>query len=132
MLEGLGKSKIEIFTIFVKTPYQIYELANMDSSLSIDRIKYIINGLLSKPEIILFGSRARGDDKGNSDYDLLIILENSVDIPERLRYQSLIRKVLAEHDINSDVIIQSRDDFEIKKNLPGHIVRSAFKEGVRL
>jgi len=104
----------------------------MDSSLSIDRIKYIINGLLSKPEIILFGSRARGDDKGNSDYDLLIILENSVDIPERLRYQSLIRKVLAEHDINSDVIIQSRDDFEIKKNLPGHIVRSAFKEGVRL
>jgi len=87
----------------------------MSSSSARDIIKDTVYGFLSNPEIILFGSRARGDDQLLSDYDLLIILEHPIDIPTRLKYQSIIRKRLAEKDIMSDVIVQSYADVKIKK-----------------
>jgi len=67
-----------------------------------------------------------------SDYDLLIIVDHLIDLNNRLLFQSKIRKELATKNILSDVIIQSQSDLEIKKSLPGHIVRTAFMEGVKL
>lgn len=83
-------------------------------------------------EIILFGSRARNEATESSDYDLLIILNNSVQSIERLQFQAFIRKKLAAQNILADIIVQSRSDIELKKNFRGHIVRAALEEGVIL
>ena len=81
-------------------------------------------------EIILFGSRARNENLRDSDYDLLIIVEKQFDSRKKLKYQALIRKDLAVKEILADIIIQSNADIEIKRNLPGHIMRSSIKEGI--
>lgn len=101
----------------------------MSLDQSIDIIKGIVNGLISDPEIILFGSRAKGGFNNRSDYDLLIIVDHPLDRSTRLHYQALLRKHLAMKGILSDVIVQSKSETEIKRNLTGHIVKSALIEG---
>lgn len=98
----------------------------------IAEIKKVISNYLPDSDVIMFGSRARGDNRLNSDYDLLIISEDLLDDHQRLHFQALIRKSLAKLYILADIIIQSRSGIETKSNLPGHIVRSAMKEGVRV
>jgi len=104
----------------------------MNPDPSLDIIKATVNELILNPEIILFGSRARGSENPGSDYDLLIIIEEPIDVSVRLHYQAILRKRLAEKDILSDVIVQSRNEMEVKKNLPGHIVQSAMMEGIHV
>jgi len=99
-----------------------------DSTLN--QIKSSVSEVLPQSEIILFGSRARNENLFDSDYDLLIIVREQFDSSEKLKFQALIRKNLAVKNILADVIIQSKADIEIKRNLLGHIVRSAMQEGV--
>ncbi len=36
-------------------------------------------------DIFLFGSRARGDNKNDSDWDILIVTEHTFDIKEKMK-----------------------------------------------
>ena len=105
-------------------------LKTKDSILN--QIKYFVREILPESEIILFGSRARNEDLIDSDYDLLIVVDKQFDSLEKLKFQALIRKQLAVRNILADIIIQSKAEIEVKKNLPGHIVRSAIQEGVNV
>ena len=98
----------------------------------ISEIKKVINSFLPESEVIMIGSRAKGDNQPNSDYDLLIISRDPLDDPQRMHFQALIRKSLAKQNILADIIIYSRNVIEAKSNLPGHIVRAAIREGVHV
>ena len=105
---------------------------NIESDVNIISIKSTVKELIPGAEIFLFGSRANGMDQDTSDYDLLIVVDHSISRTDRLLFQSKVRKKLAAQNILSDVIVQSQSDVEIKKSLTGHIVRTAFLEGVKL
>ena len=47
--------------------------------LKLPEIKTVICHLLPDAEVFLFGSRARGDDRCDSDYDLLVIVRTPLD-----------------------------------------------------
>lgn len=81
---------------------------------------------------ILFGSRARGDAGGSSDYDLMIIVGRPCSQSEKLAVANRIRSFLAERLINADVIVKSSDEVECYKELSGSIVRNALSEGVTI
>ena len=49
----------------------------MDSNLIIDRIKKSIYSNDPKADAYLFGSRARGDNRLDSDWDILILIDSS-------------------------------------------------------
>ena len=85
---------------------------------------------LTLKEIILFGSRARGDFDPKSDYDILIIIKKTIPISEKIRISEIMNSYLVEHLIPSDIIIKSIDEVEYYKNKIGHVVREALKEGV--
>jgi predicted nucleotidyltransferase len=93
-------------------------------------IKKVISYFLPESDVIMFGSRARGDNYINSDFDLLIITNETLYDRLRLHFQALIRKSLAHKHILADIIIQTRKGVKEKSRLPGHIVRSAMKEGI--
>jgi predicted nucleotidyltransferase len=82
--------------------------------------------------ILLFGSHARGEADPESDYDILVITERPVDIRSKFSLRTRIRKLLLEKGIRCDVLIQSEQEIQTKKELPGHIVRSALRDGVPL
>jgi len=96
------------------------------------RIVDVVQSVVHGARVILFGSHARGQATAGSDYDLLVVIQQSLDAGCKLALRTQIRKRLLEEGIRSDVLIQSDDEVRRKQNLPGHIVRSILREGVVL
>ncbi|MCL0057329.1 nucleotidyltransferase domain-containing protein [Dehalococcoidia bacterium] len=82
--------------------------------------------------IILFGSRARGDFSKSSDYDFLIVTEKTFTIKEKMKIAKKIRVVLAEFYIPADIIIKSEEELENFRHRIGTVTREALKEGMEI
>lgn len=80
--------------------------------------------------IYLFGSYARGGDTADSDVDLLIVEDNRFG-PGRDRWSELkrIRKALKRFRIPKDVLVYSREEFEMWEDSASHVVAHAVREG---
>lgn len=80
--------------------------------------------------IILFGSRARGDARADSDVDLLVV-ETEPFSPQRSRRKEAARLYMALRGlaVSKDILLYSREEFEHFKNSPNHVVGRAHREG---
>ncbi|MGE0018756.1 MAG: nucleotidyltransferase domain-containing protein [Draconibacterium sp.] len=103
---------------------------NNAESLSI--IREITHRFLPESKVLLFGSRARNDYNPESDYDFLVITSKPIEIRERRILKSMIRKELARFKIPADILIQSEEEVNSKKEITGHILKQVIKEGVVL
>ena len=83
-------------------------------------------------KLILFGSRARGDYKKYSDWDLLIVTKKGLSRKEKQKLAHLVRKELAEYFIDGDIIIKSKKEIQQRKDVIVSIVKIAVKEGIVL
>jgi predicted nucleotidyltransferase len=96
-------------------------------------IKSMVNSFLPNAQVLLFGSRARGESSIDSDYDLLVITQETFAPRTKMNWESKIRKALVnELNMPFDVIIQSKKEVSEKKDLSGHIVYYAMKEAVEI
>jgi predicted nucleotidyltransferase len=77
-------------------------------------------------QIILFGSRGRGEADDRSDVDLLVIKRQVAD-----RYEELIEldQSLAGIIMPVDILLVSEAEFEERSNQPGTVERAARQEG---
>jgi predicted nucleotidyltransferase len=98
----------------------------------IDIIKLIVHQYLPDSQVLLFGSRARNQFRNDSDYDILLVINENLSPKEKMPIITKIRKSLLQSEIRSDILIQSKNEVERNKNLPGHIVRSILKEAIIL
>ena len=98
----------------------------------IEIIKHTSREYLPDAEVFLFGSRARKNASSDSDYDILLITNVELLPKDKLPIRTKIRKSLLTIGIRSDILIQSKTEVEIKKNLPGHIVRKILREAILL
>lgn len=98
-----------------------------------DKINGVVKAYFPDARILLFGSHARGDDNKDSDYDLLVIIKKTVSPREKMDWRSKINKALVYAlDAPFDILLNSEEEVQRKKELPGHIVRWALKEGIEL
>lgn len=76
----------------------------------------------------LFGSRARGEGRPGSDYDILVIIDDRSGIDRALIYDYVLDQNLA-HGIDLSLKIYGKDewDFYQKKGVP--FVRTVLAEG---
>jgi predicted nucleotidyltransferase len=95
-------------------------------------IKVTVEQFIPGADARLFGSRARNDFDSDSDYDILVITDEEFSPNEKLPIKTAIRKELLKAGIRSDIMIQSKKEIEVKKNLPGHIIRNILKEAIML
>jgi predicted nucleotidyltransferase len=103
---------------------------NNSESLSI--IRETANKILPGCRVVLFGSRARKDNSMDSDYDFLVITKETIDIRKKRILKSAMRKELARFKIPADILIQSEEEINSKKEITGHILKQVMKEGVDL
>ena len=97
---------------------------------AIQIIKEIIeNRGLKVLRIILFGSRAKGNAKEDSDWDFLVIVDKDLDRKKKWDIIIKIKRKLAELKIPNDIIINSIREFEEKKDNVGYITYYALREG---
>lgn len=80
--------------------------------------------------IILFGSRARGDARPDSDVDLLVV-EREPFSPQRSRRKEAARLYMALRGlpVSKDILLYSQDEFDHWKNSLNHVAGRAHREG---
>ena len=83
---------------------------------------------LYRPDrIYLFGSKARGDFRPDSDYDLMVLLPD--DAPPELREGRLAYEALWEMGVGADVLIWLRSDFERRAHVVASLPATILREG---
>ena len=104
----------------------------MTTQLS-QNIKSVVHSFLPQAKVLLFGSRARGDNQLESDYDVIIITETSLHEKDKITWQGKLRKALIKSlQAPVDVLINSDEEISKKRKLPGHVVQYAMEEGIML
>ena len=93
-----------------------------------DQIVALITSKISPEKIVLFGSYARGDNKENSDIDILIIVKN---LGNERKITGLLNKELLNNNISIpiDFLAIDYDKYNKLKNKIGYIYKSIDKEG---
>jgi|APGre2960657444_1045066.scaffolds.fasta_scaffold86979_1 predicted nucleotidyltransferase len=96
-------------------------------------IKSTVQAFLPDAQVLLFGSRARENDTKYSDYDILVITQQAYAPREKINWESKISKALVNLlRAPFDVILQSDEEINLRKNSKGHIVYYAMKDAVKL
>ena len=81
-------------------------------------------------QVILFGSRARGEEREESDVDLVVV-EAEPFGPKRSRHKEMVRlyKVLADFPVSADVLVYSHDEVDYWRDSLNHVLARALREG---
>ena len=78
--------------------------------------------------VLLFGSRAWGDQDTFSDYDLLVITSQTFSPKEKIKLNTLLNHAISKAlKIPVDLLINSEEEVREKQDLPGHVVRTAIR-----
>jgi predicted nucleotidyltransferase len=92
-----------------------------------------VQSKLPGSRVLLFGSRARGDQDNLSDYDLLVITPLTYASHEKIHLTTQLDRAIVEAiNIPIDLLLSSEEEVFQKQQLPGHIIRSAIREGIPL
>lgn len=81
-------------------------------------------------QVILFGSRARGDSMEESDVDL-VVLESSPFEEGRSRHAEEVRlyNALSDFRVSKDILVYSQKDAEYWRDSLNHVLARALREG---
>jgi predicted nucleotidyltransferase len=94
-----------------------------------DMVQVIVEA--ANPEqIILFGSRSRGESRVGSDIDLLIVESDPFD-EKRSRRKEMARlwRALASFPFAKDILVYSRDEVVYWRSSLNNVVARALREG---
>jgi len=92
-----------------------------------------IRQLIPAAEVRLFGSRARGQARPDSDVDLLITAPDAW-LAQRDRFTLLAELwgAVAQPDLSVDLVLHSSSEADRRAQEPGSLVQEAFSHGVLL
>jgi len=82
------------------------------------QVKEKVKAIDSQAEVILFGSRARGDAREDSDWDFLVLLEKPVSFEEEDIILNTVYKIELEVDEIITPVIENKPHWEMLKVTP--------------
>jgi len=83
-------------------------------------------------KIILFGSRARGDYREDSDWDILVVTKRKLDREKMISFLSKVYLRLAKYGTDADILVKAKEEFVRKSRFYGSIFYFIKNEGVRI
>ena len=96
----------------------------------IDQMVKAVVDEVDPEQVILFGSRARGEEHEESDVDLVVV-EAEPFGRERSRHKEMVRlyKVLADFPVSADVLVYTHDEVDYWRDSLNHVLARALREG---
>ena len=97
-----------------------------------EMLKDAISRVDPRSEVVLYGSRARGEAQSGSDWDILVLVEGQLDSQR----EETIRSALYEVELNTGevitAIVHPRMEWEsrLRENLP--FSRNVARDGIKL
>lgn len=104
----------------------------MDRDTLLTQVKQAVLGIEPTAEVILYGSRARGDSNADSDWDFLILVDGQVDDDRVDAIRHSLYEIEWESDQVLSSIVRSRDQWNSRplNGTPFH--RNVELEGIAL
>ncbi len=82
--------------------------------------------LVDPVRIVLFGSRAAGHARPESDYDLLVVVDEA---PDRRQTRIAIRRSLSDLPVSEDIVVATGEEVGRAPSMIGDVLRSAVLTG---
>lgn len=86
----------------------------------------------SVKEIVLFGSKARGDSDAESDLDVLVVLNDEVDDDIRKKVFSLSFELELKYDVIFGILVEQKDFWDSPRGRSMPIRWNIDKEGIEV
>jgi len=80
-------------------------------------IRTCVNSIDNNAEVILYGSRARGDERKDSDWDILILTDYSVDPSQERRFRDKLYDLELETGEPFSVFVYSKNEWQTKQRI---------------
>jgi len=103
----------------------------MESSSLLSKVKEAILAIAPDAEVILFGSRARGDYRPDSDWDLLVVTDEADNSKSKHRIRDRLTDFLFAEDALITALFIHRAIWSAGKS-PSPVISEIRKEGVKL
>jgi uncharacterized protein len=84
-----------------------------NETAAIEEATQVLKERFPVKEVILFGSKARGDSDPESDIDLLLLTTEPIDWKERHQIVDALFEVEMEHDVVISIIVNTLDDMKV-------------------
>ncbi len=91
---------------------------NQRDKLIADEVKSAVWEFDPAASVTLFGSRARGDARPDSDYDFLVLFSRPVDFSFRQQVLDRLYQIELEHDCVLGLLIENSAYWEMLGNTP--------------
>jgi len=102
----------------------------IDKNTLLKRVKAAVQALAPGAEIILYGSRARGTARSDSDWDLLILLPVAVNHSLEIQIKDCLYDIELETDTVLSSIIRSKQDWLSERYAVLPLRQKIEKEGI--
>ena len=82
-------------------------------------------------DVILYGSRARGDERNDSDWDILILTDYPVDLQTERKFRDKLYDLELETGESFSVFVYSKNEWKTKQRITP-FYQNVSQEGIRL
>jgi len=97
----------------------------------LERIKQSVYEVEPESEIILFGSRARGDERIDSDWDILILIPKESSLREEQKFRHKLYEIELYYGQAISTFVHSKKEWE-KKHQITPLYQNIKQEGIRI
>ncbi len=94
-------------------------------------IRHYINAIDPKADVILYGSRARGDERPDSDWDILVLTDYSVDLITERKFRDKLYDLELETGEPLSIFVYSKNDWQTKQRITP-FYENVTQEGIRI
>lgn len=94
-------------------------------------IRQYVNAVDPTAEVILYGSRARGDERHDSDWDILILTDEQADLSVERQFRDKLYDLELETGEPLSVFVYSKNDWHSKQRI-SPFYQNVTGEGIRL
>jgi len=94
-------------------------------------IRNYINTIDPTADVILYGPRARGDERKNSDWDILILTDYDTDLMIERKYRDKLYDLELETGEPFSIFVYSKNDWQTKQRITP-FYHNVSQEGIRI
>jgi predicted nucleotidyltransferase len=104
----------------------------MSNEELLQAIKKTVQAFVPEAEVILYGSRARGDAEPESDWDLLVLTEEPLELKEKDKIREALYRLELETDEVLVAFYRSKADWNSPRQKVTAFYENVEREGLRL